>query len=137
MSLYRNKPIHSPSKGNLGASPMARIPKTIGKVLGASGKFELVDGGPSREQVHALLNLGITQMPATKEEASKLIRERRDTKMGVRFGLEALRTEASAPAPRVGVDRTPALSPTTATQNSGPEEHLSMALRGLNMITRR
>ena len=133
VSLYRNKP--SKSSESKGPASAAVSPKTIGKVLGGSGTFDLVAGGPSREQVHALLNLGITQMPATKEEASRLIRERRDLQMGERLGLVALKTEAQAPPP----SNQPAPPPpvTSVANQAGPEEHLNMALRGLNMITRR
>ena len=135
VSLYRNKPSTSKSDSRLGAISAGSPPKTVGKVLGASGKFELVAGGPSRQQVHALLNLGITQMPATKEEASTLIRERRDMQMGERLGLVPLKTGGAAPPP----SPQPAPPPPAKSEanHAGPEEHLSMALRGLNMITRR
>lgn len=127
--MYRNKrPVST-------ARPSAAGPVKIGKVLGASGKFELVAGGPSRQQVHALLNLGITQMPNSKEEAAQMIREQRDLQMGQRLGLEAIRregAEAAQPTEAAGDDEC-----LPAQDCDGPEEHLTMALRGMNMITRR
>lgn len=119
-------------------------PARIGKVLSASGKFELIPGGPSREQVHALLNLGVTDMPKTKEEAAELIRGLRDMQMAQRFGMQEMKKEG-APEPgncvspgrncREPVDAMP--QGVVDTSSHGPEEHLEMALRGLNMITRR
>lgn len=119
-------------------TPSVSESRKVGKMLGGSGKFELVEGGPSRQQVHALLNLGITVMPKTKEEAAEVIREMRDMQMGNRLGMQSIKkdgvdtqpaaaTLASAGAQTVGAE----------TETKGPEEHLNMALRGLNMITRR
>jgi hypothetical protein len=109
--------------------------KQVGKVLGASGKFELTAGGPSREQVHALLNLGVTAMPKTKEEASSLIRELRDHQIAQRFGMQEMKKDGvviGGHSPEPSAPAQPAQAP-----GAGPEEHLNMALRGLNMITRR
>lgn len=120
-------------------------PAKIGKVLSASGKFDLVPGGPSREQVHALLNLGVTDMPATKEEAVELIRELRDMQIAQRFGMQEMKKDG-APAPEhvpdwtlqhnkgLGASTSPAAPPTSS---HGPEEHLKMAMQGISIITRR
>jgi len=111
----------------------SNAPKKVGKILGGSGKFELVAGGPSREQVHALLNLGITNMPKTKEEASLLIREMRDNQIAQRLGMTLLKKQTSASE----AEAAPSPAAHLPEQKHGPEEHLNMALRGLNMITRR
>ena len=87
VSMYRDcrpapsAPVHAPGT------------KKIGKILGATGKVELIEGGPSRQQIHALMNLGVHKMPATKEEAAQLIREQRDLQMGQRLGLVVERPE--------------------------------------------
>ena len=116
-------------------------PKRVGKVLSASGKFDLIPGGPSREQVHALLNLGVTDMPATKEDAADLIRELRDMQIAQRFGMQELKKEGDNVrnpdgAAKARAGRAADL-PITATNSQGPEEHMNMALRGISMITRR
>ena len=126
-------------KMNRQRAPASSAPKKIGRVLTATGSFELVPGGPSREQVHALLNLGVADMPATKEEAAQMIRELRDMQMAKRLGMtgdSTIKTEnrrtATAPAPPV---KTPAR--THMAVPGAPQDHLAHALSGVNMITRR
>lgn len=121
-------------------TPSASGSKKLGKMLGGSGKFELIEGGPSRQQVHALLNLGITEMPKTKEEAAGVIREMRDMQMGNRLGMHPItkdgitrQSSAAVYAATSGV----AQAANVGAEKRDPGEHLNMALRGLNMITRR
>lgn len=125
LRLSRNAPSAATGSGS----------KKVGKMLGASGKFELIAGGPSREQIHALLNLGVTEMPKTKEEASSLIRELRDYQIAQRLGMQEMKKDGvvlGGQSPEPSAAAQPAHAP-----GAGPQEHLHMALRGLNMITRR